>query len=211
MDFGTTHCFATVTGLPGRQRYFIIGAREVPDLEPTQQIDLCRPDHEQLGTSHYLPRHGHAGVIKMFKKAGFTMYDWKKKPGSVLEGIDTVRSLIMPSGGAPPRLYLLKGDDGCELLAKRMTQYHWKLGTDGKPTDIPDEEDDDVLDALRYCVMNQFASGGKVIASLRGQRSITIASSSEPRRPTFQQQLPVRFSSTRPSDVPRNFDRATAA
>ena len=187
MDFGTTHCFATVTGFRDGQRFFIIGAREIPELEPTQQIDLCKPELEQLGTAWYGDTAA-TGVIRMFKKAGFTMYDWKKKPGSILEGIDTVRAMIMPSAGAEPRLYLLKGEEGCMLLSKRIRTYHWKLDTAGKPSDVPDEDEDDVLDALRYCLMNQFMSGGKVIASLN-ETIVSTGKSKLPEQHNYLQTL----------------------
>jgi hypothetical protein len=49
-----------------------------------------------------------------------------------------------------PEMYFLKDDDGCDLLFSRLSKYHWVLDAAEKPTDVPDEEDDDECDALRY-------------------------------------------------------------
>jgi hypothetical protein len=72
----------------------------------------------------------------------------------------------MPTMGNEPQLYLLKGDDGCNLLAKDFSTYHWITDkTTGKPTDVPNESDDDRLDALRYLIMNVLAPKGKVLVA----------------------------------------------
>jgi hypothetical protein len=71
---------------------------------------------------------------------------------------------ISPTVGQP-ELYLLKDDEGCELLYKRMAAYHWKIDSAGNPTDTPDDEDDDLLDAQRYLIMNVFSVRNKIVAA----------------------------------------------
>ena len=83
------------------------------------------------------------------------MRDWTKEKNSVKEGIDCVRLKLNPFAG-DPQLYLLKDDEGCDLLAKRMSEYHWIMDAAGRITDVPDDTEDDICDALRYLVMNVF-------------------------------------------------------
>lgn len=162
MDFGFTHCFAVVVGFRWGNMFFIIEAQEVPELSPSEQIDLCRPIHENLDPFWYADTQA-PGAIKDFRKAGMRMSDWKKKPNSVLDGIRVVQSMLTPILGAPPNLYLMKDDEGVEVLAKRLAKYHWMLDTEGRPTAVPDETDDDLCDAIRYVVMNLFAPKGAIV------------------------------------------------
>jgi hypothetical protein len=60
------------------------------------------------------------------------------------------------------RMFLLADDEGCELLATRLTNYHWTTDAAGRLTNIPDDEDDDEVDALRYLVLNTFSSKTKL-------------------------------------------------
>lgn len=100
-------------------------------------------------------------MAKILRKAGFRMKEWKKTPGSVRGGIDIVRMLMRPAVGEP-RFFLLKDDEGCELLAKRITAYHWALQPDGTIGKDPDDELDDECDGLRYWLMNVFAPRGSL-------------------------------------------------
>lgn len=152
MDFGTVHNFATVVGFKHDERLFVTEAREIPDLDPSEQVDACMADLDL--DIFYYPDMAMTGTIKMFKKAGFHMVQWKKKPGSVLEGIGSVKEVMTPVGGTAPKFYILKDGPGCELLGTRLSQYHWSMGPDGKSTEVPDDEDDDLADASRYLIMN---------------------------------------------------------
>lgn len=160
MDFGYSHNFAVVTGFEDGFRAFILDVISMPELEPSQQIQICKKRIKNLQPGIW-PDTENPQMIKVFRKAGFKMKEWKKTPGSVLGGIDAVRMKLSPAMG-DPTLFLLKDDEGCEQLAKDFSSYHWKLSTDGRISDIPDDEDDDRLDALRYWIMNRFAVKGKV-------------------------------------------------
>jgi hypothetical protein len=98
------------------------------------------------------------------------MRDWHKEKGSVKEGIDCVRMKLNPFSGEP-QLYLLSGDDGCDLLAKRLSEYHWTMDSAGRVTDIPDDTDDDICDAFRYLVMNVFPIKKAKLAAAVGPTS----------------------------------------
>ncbi len=164
LDFGYTHNLAKVWGFRVGINFFVLTASEIAELDPAQQMEVCQPEKE-LKTAWYADT-AYPGSIKMFQKAGFIMRDWSKTPGSVVGGIDIVRLLLAPPLGVPPRLYFLKEDDGVGLLFKRLSEYHWKLDSQGNPTDIPDDTNDDLPDSIRYLLMNEFANKGKVIAAI---------------------------------------------
>jgi hypothetical protein len=163
VDWGYSHCFAAVVGFRYGFCFYVVEAHEIPELDPNEQIDLYRTIWEKYEPSCYADP-AQPGSIKSFQKAGFRMINWTKKPNSVLDGIRVVQSMLLAPLGMPPTLYLLKDDEGCELLAKRFGKYHWKLDSEGRPTAVPDDTEDDALDASRYVLMNLFGPKGAVIA-----------------------------------------------
>jgi hypothetical protein len=163
MDFGYTHNFSVVTGCVDGYRGFIVDVISQPELLPDQQVQACDSAIKHLNPVVWADPEN-AQMIGMLKKAGYRMRDWFKAKGSVIGGIDIVRMRLRPTMGEP-LLYLLAGDPGCELLAKRISQYHWSLDQAGRPSDVPDDKEDDECDALRYLVMNVFASKGKLQAA----------------------------------------------
>ncbi len=78
-------------------------------------------------------------------------------------GIDVVRMKLRPAIG-PPTMFIMAGDASCDLLATRLSKYHFKFDAAGEVTDVPSEEDDDEADAVRYLIMNTFAPKGEVTA-----------------------------------------------
>ena len=99
------------------------------------------------------------------------MKKWVKYKGSVKGGIEVVRMKLMSSLGVP-HFFVLADDLGCESLAEHMEKYHFVTDAAGQVSEIPDDEDDDVLDALRYLVMNVFAPKGKLNLSIGSKNSI---------------------------------------
>ncbi len=179
MDFGYTHMFAVPTGAVDGYRAFIFDVISEAELEPSQQVETCRLRFKALGEINpsIFADPENPQMIKVLKKAHFRMRDWKKGPGSVAGGIDAVRMKLRPTMGEP-QLFLLKDDPGCELLAQRLSQYHWKLDAAGRITNVPDEEDDDECDGLRYFIMNVFAPKGSVKTS-KDQAPTTSAPTKE--------------------------------
>lgn len=161
LDHGYTHNFAVVTGAKDGNRLFIIDVISSPELELSQKIDIMNTRIKQVDPAIFPDPEDPASNKTLARY--FRIRNFKKGPGSVIGGIEIVRYKLMPALGSAPELYMLKDDDGCELLATRMGQYHWQIGQDGRPTDVPDEEGDDELDALRYVVMNLFQAKGQVI------------------------------------------------
>jgi phage terminase large subunit len=161
MDWGYGHNFAVVTGATDGHNCFIFDVIAQPQLEITQKLEVCEVKLKPLAAEIWADPEDPSS-IETFHKNGFRMNKWKKEKGSVRGGIDAVRMLLMPTMGKKPRIYFLAKDHGCSMLVARMTTYHWKLDKVGKPTDIPDDEDDDECDALRYLVMNNFKLRGKI-------------------------------------------------
>lgn len=146
MDFGFTHNFAVVTAAQFGNRLFVFHVLSVAGLELNQKIELCNNQIKYLNPTIY-PDPAYPSDIKTFRRSGYTCKSFTK---DVLLGINTVRGKLMPSLGAPPEIFFLEGDDGCELLAQRLSRYHWCIDAAGNPTDEPDDTEDDELDALRY-------------------------------------------------------------
>lgn len=157
IDWGYTHATAVVVAAIDGRRAFIIESFEIPGLELAQKIEVCDRRVKPY-TKELWPDPAYPADIATFRKAGYTM---KIHTKDVLVGVEAVRAKLNPMG-RPPELFLLKGDDGCEQLAKRLTAYRWKLDQAGRATDVPDDVDDDSCDATRYLIQNEFRMAGKV-------------------------------------------------
>lgn len=165
LDWGFTHCFAGCVAFIDGNRAFIIEAWEIPELELPQKLELAEKTLRPYGCSAVWADPAYPADIKTFKRAGYKMKDWFKNAGSVVAGIEVVRMKLMPTFDMEPQLYFLRDDPGCELLVKRLSSYHWKVDSDERPTNIPDDKDDDGPDALRYLIMNTFSPKGKLSTS----------------------------------------------
>lgn len=176
MDHGHAHNFAVVTGGIDGHRAFIIDVQAAAELELAHKIKLLSdvfgdpraPFETKTGMAIEPKLYGDTAdpsSNKSIRKAGFKIVDWKKLPDSVYGGIEAVRSKIDPAVGEP-EIYFLAGDPGVELLFLRMSKYHWTLDDAGRPTNIPDEENDDEVDACRYLIMNEFKPKGRLTANI---------------------------------------------
>jgi len=161
MDFGFVHPFAVIIGAVFENTLYVFEAIEASGLELTQKIELCDMRIKHYNAMIY-PDPAYPSDIKTFRMHGYQMSSWKKKPGSVLNGIENVRLKINPGAGKRPEIYFLLGDAGCENAFKRLQEYRWKIDAiSGEPTDTPNEENNDIPDAGRYLIMNVFGKGSK--------------------------------------------------
>lgn len=158
MDFGYSHCFAYALGAVVGSRVFIVDALEVAGLELSQRIVLCEQKLKPIDSIIY-PDTAYPADIKTFQRHGFKMRNWNKGKGSLSAGIEALRMKIWPSIGEPE--FFILNNEGGQLLAKRLSEYHFKLDSAGRPTEIPDEDNDDLVDACRYLVQNVFPLKGK--------------------------------------------------
>jgi len=159
IDHGFSHNFVVVLGAIYGQRLYIFDVIAQAELELSQKVEIClqriAPHDPEVWADTEAP-----GDNKTLKKdAHLRIKEWVKGKGSVIDGISLVRLALMPALGKAEdvRLYLLKGDEGCDHLAQRISTYHWVSDAAGRLTKEPDDEDDDECDALRYLVMNAMA------------------------------------------------------
>jgi phage terminase large subunit len=158
MDFGFSHCFAYVLAAIVGKRIFVIDAVEIADLELSQRIALCEQKIKPFNPIIF-PDTASPADIKTFKRHGFNMRNWNKGKGSLYDGIESLRMKIWP-GTNDPEFFILNNEAG-NLLAKRLSEYHFKLDSAGRPTETPQEDNDDIIDACRYLVQNTFPLKGK--------------------------------------------------
>jgi hypothetical protein len=157
MDFGYSHLFAYVHGFRDISRFFIVNAIAMPELEKDQQLEVMEPfrvDKPAIYADTEDP-----GGVQIFRNKGFKMPKWKKFAGSVPGGIACVQMKLCPSLGADPELFFVReiGEDpGMDLLVKYTREHHWKLDAANEPTDLISDDNKDLPDALRYCIMNVF-------------------------------------------------------
>lgn len=172
IDHGYSHCFAGVLGVRWANTMFIIDAFEAPGLELDGKIRIMESRLKSFNPIIFADT-SHPGDNKtMLTKHKFNMKKWKKGPGSVFDGIGAVRMKLNPVLMQRPELFFLADDSGVELLFDRLMKYSWVIdAATGEPTDTPNEKDDDVCDAFRYCVMNSFPNRGKLYADASGHEN----------------------------------------
>lgn len=174
-DFGYTHMFSVVLIYVDGYNAFVVGSWQQPELDPVEKVDLCERTIKEFNPTCYFDPEDPA-MIKFLKKHGFRCPDWSKTPGSVIGGIETLRWKIMPTLTGEPQIFFVDGGPGVVEAMDTLMLYHWELGVDGSPTDVPDEvvsENietgekilDDVCDSIRYAIMNVFRNKGKVTAA----------------------------------------------
>ncbi len=174
MDFGMGHNFCFVNSFKDGQRLFVTHCFSSPGLETPQAIEQLEPLREQFDPVVY-PDMADAQAIRAFRRASWKMRQWKKGAGSIAAGITAVQGKLNPVMADEPELYFVHDvdeDPGMALLVQRIQEYHWKLDAAGKPTAVPQDEDDDEADALRYDVMNVFPMKGGLVA---GHNDVTTA------------------------------------
>lgn len=175
LDHGYTHNFVVVTGARDAQRLFVIDCLAMPGLELEHKKLHMKHSFTNLGVDPRIwPDTADPEKNTTLRKAGFKMQTWKKGADSVTNGIEIVRSMIYPAIGQPT-VYFLKDDEGVELLFARLSKYHWEIDDAGRPTNIPDEEDDDECDAFRYMVMNNFNKGSSYFGAVSDTKSSIVA------------------------------------
>jgi len=159
MDFGFSHNFSVVTFAVYGQYAFVIDVFSQAGLELDDKIQACEYLKTVYDNPMIYPDPAYPADIKTFRRKGFKVKEWDKGKDSVKAGIEIVRTLLW-SGKNAIRLYLIKEDPGCELLASRMEKYKFTMDAAGLYTDVPDKTEDDECDAIRYGIMNVFGSKG---------------------------------------------------
>jgi hypothetical protein len=178
MDFGSAHNYVYVHGFKDGQRMFVTNVFSSPGLGTDQQVaqvERYRGDAPRVYGDTEDPQ-----SVRIFKKAGWNMMKWKKGPGSLRGGITAVQAKLNPVFSDEPELFFVHDvdeDPGMALMVKRMQEYHWMLDAAGRPTDVPTDDEDDEVDALRYLVMNVFPMKGSGLTAGNGTTDAGAAES----------------------------------
>lgn len=165
MDHGFSHHFSVTTAALLGHNLYVLDVISVKEVELPDKIILCKDKIKHFNPTVY-PDNAYPSDNRTFSRNGFKIVHFDK---DVKAGIDAVRARLYPGGGRPPAIYFLKDDPGCELLASRILQYHWKLDAAGRLTDDPERDDNDELDSLRYLCQNVPINKAKVIANFGNQ------------------------------------------
>lgn len=174
IDWGYTDLFTFVFGVIWGNAVYILDGYAEAGLETLDQFDVTYKmfgEHDpRIWADPENPQ-----AIKTFKKNGFFMKNWSKKPGSVLGGIEIVRGKMRPLTRKPE--IILNADSGfCMDLAAEIAKYQWKTTPDGRYSRDPKKGEDHRVDAMRYLIMNEFGKdGSRVIAENHDATSIIIS------------------------------------
>jgi hypothetical protein len=174
VDFGFSHNFSLALGFTDGNRIYVVGAASQPELMPDKQLALAKKhlkplrnpevENDFLYSARIYPDTENSQMIAVFKNGGLNCVRWKKGSGSLLAGIEAVRVSLSAVVGHP-RLLFLRGDPMVEYFFQRLSAYNWKLDAAGRPSDEPNEENDDECDCTRYMVMNVLGKySGLVVA-----------------------------------------------
>jgi hypothetical protein len=159
IDFGFSHQFAVAMGFVALNKLYIVHCISASKLGPTERLAVCNDTIKPFNPAIFADV-AEPASIKFFRQAGYTMRNWIKQKNSVIDGIEIVRFKLSPTG-EEPELYLLRDDDGCDMLANGFKAYHWMVDAAGKTLGVPDQDEDDLVDAMRYLVMNVFPPRGR--------------------------------------------------
>jgi hypothetical protein len=161
IDFGYSHNFSLVLGFTDGNRLFVVDAYSQPELMPDKQVAAALRYLQPLQKEGLNPRFSariypdtaNPQMIKVLIEAGLHCVRWQKTPGSVLAGIEAMRVSLGTLVGQPQLLFL-RGNERVEFFFQRLSQYNWKREADGRPSDVPNDVNDDECDATRYMVQN---------------------------------------------------------
>lgn len=146
VDFGYNHPLAAYLYAigPDNQIHVMkeLYRRKLDDKQRTEAIKELTEGYEveeAVGDSE-----DPLAIIQLNRELDFTIDSAIKGQGSVLQGINTVKSALH-SGQ-------LTISDICTNLIDELEVYSWKLDKEGNETDQPVKENDDGVDSMRYFV-----------------------------------------------------------
>ena len=194
IDWGTTHPMAVVLMYVDGGRAFVVGRWMESGLDPSEKIDLLDRTVKEFNPKVFADTEA-PDMIKFIKKYGYRCQDWKKGPGSVASGIDTIKYKLNPGIMADPQLVFVDGGPGIAEHFRAVSMYHWEVGLNGDTTDVPDETIDntgdekildDEIDALRYAIMNTFGNRSGGVRAVADDDQVKLPTPNQVK--TFQEQ-----------------------
>lgn len=115
--------------------------------------------HHMYRCQLYFPDAADQGAIDEMKKAGLPAANNVDK--AINTGIQAIKKFLRVPGSPDPKIFLAK--ETCAPLIEEFQMYHFKADAAGLITDIPEEEYDHWLDALRYPITMLFGKSTLII------------------------------------------------
>lgn len=115
--------------------------------------------HHMYRCQLYFPDVADQGAIEEMKKAGLPAANDVDK--AINTGIQAIKKMLRVPGQTEPKLFIAK--ETCGPLITEFQMYHFKTDAAGIITDIPEEEFDHWLDALRYPITMLFGKSTMII------------------------------------------------
>lgn len=159
LDFGFNHYQSLiVAGLKDGNIYLIyeLAERGLTNKEFMDQAHDYLPKNEKCIADSANP-----DKIKEWGQAGYRVVAANKGPGSLRAGIDHLKSC---------HLYI--DDKTCPRILEEIKSYSWKKDSNGNPTDMPIEVNDDCIDALRYALEDHRRGVGMFLRSLKDRKKL---------------------------------------
>jgi hypothetical protein len=103
--------------------------------------------HNMYRVQLYCPDQADQGSIQEMQKAGLPVSNVAEK-GQIMTGIQVIKKFLKVPGTIEAKMFMNK--ETCQHIINEFTMYHYKLDAAGIVTDVPEEEFDHWLDALRY-------------------------------------------------------------
>ena len=150
----------------------------------------------------YFPDVADQGAIEELKKAGLPAANDVDK--AINTGIQAIKKFLRVPGQTEPKMFLAKETTG--PLITEFQMYHFKTDAAGIITDIPEEEYDHWLDALRYPMTMLF---GKSTMIIGGGINIGDTSSIMDRNGSFQR-VPTAAEYAAANNMPFNTEADTS-
>jgi hypothetical protein len=166
LDWGFNHNFAMVQGVIMRSnQVFIFDTFAAPGLELDDKVRVGLEIKQRFGTKKIWPDTEDPASIRTFNRKGLKCGNFTK---DVKWGIECGRERIINSNNVR-NLFIIDVPNNRQLIDAFKT-YHWKIGTNGEPTDKPDHtEEADIMDAFRYLLQNVSINKKPVNFSIMGQ------------------------------------------
>jgi hypothetical protein len=159
MDFGwTVPSTAVVVAVDAKDNVYV-----VESLGKTRQDDpdwvefVARNVNEKYDVQMYCPDPENKSACSLLRKAGMSVAEVDKGPGTVRSGINVIKGLLREPGTLRPRLFIFpdvprKGSTGIPGIIEEFGYYSYEADVTGRILDDknPTKENDHFLDGLRY-------------------------------------------------------------
>jgi len=167
LDHGSTHpAVVVVIYEDGNGIIYIMNVTAQAELEPEQLKELVFSMKKKYDFHTLYPDTSRPELNKMLRKV-VKVFDDFDKSGQIENGITLIRQKLYSTGGTTA-FFGIKGN--CDFMCSEMEKYHYDHDAGGKLTDVPVDEFNHSIDALRYAAINRWKTRtGGVAASTAGQ------------------------------------------